>query len=61
MPSDSSKTKSKRGSSKNAEIDEMALAVNGNDFSFSRNLAQEVMLLGRPPSNISFTERVFAE
>ena len=41
MPSGSSKTTSKRSSSKNAEIEEMASAVLGNESSFSRALAQE--------------------
>jgi hypothetical protein len=38
---DSCKTKSKRASSKNAEIEEMTSAVHGNESSFSRALEQE--------------------
>ena len=41
MPSGYSKTTSKRGSSKKAEIEEMASAVLGNENSLSRALAQE--------------------
>ena len=41
MPLGSSKSKFKRGSSKNSEIEEMASAVHGNESSFSEALAQE--------------------
>jgi len=41
MPSGSSKTISKRGSSKKAEIEEMTSAVHANEKSLSKDLARK--------------------